>query len=177
MCDILRYAQADWKALISSRGRPPVIVPLWPPSRLSEMRPSLTPVRAFFSANRNPVILECQPLLASPLTPRMIPCVCVRVLLFFFSLSRLSSIVRNIVCIPATQPPRLNQRPPVSGCVAACAACTSISGSKYVGGSDIFEVCGNCGASRSKFPEVLGGLQRQRLFFFFFYCQLGAQDI
>lgn len=83
MCDILRYARADWKALISSRGRLPVIVPLWPPSRLSEMWPSLTPVRAFFSANRNPVILECQPLLASPLTPRMIPCVCVCV--FFFS--------------------------------------------------------------------------------------------
>lgn len=176
MCDILRYAQADWKALISSRGRLPVIVPLWPPSRLSEMQPSLTPVRAFFSANRNPVIFQCQPLLAFPLTPRMIPCVCV--CCCFFSLSHLSSIVRNIVCIPATQPPCLNQRPPVSGCVAACAACTSISGSKYVGGSDIFEVCSNCGASRSKFPEVLGGLQRQRRFLVcFFYCQLGAQDI
>lgn len=57
--------EEDWKALISSRGRPPVIIPLLAsPARLSEMRPGLTPVRAFFSSQAKTATLsfsECQP--------------------------------------------------------------------------------------------------------------------
>lgn len=41
MSDILWYAQTDWKVLISSRGRLPVIIPLWLCSRLSEMQLNL----------------------------------------------------------------------------------------------------------------------------------------
>ena len=80
------------------------------------------PVRAFFPANTRPVILKRQQLHAALLTPRMS---------VFVSCS--SSMVKKITNIPETQP-----GPAVLALVVNLCTCVW----KYVGGSDIFEVCG-----------------------------------
>lgn len=75
--------KADWKALISSRGRLPVIIPLWLLSRQSENAAELKPAWAFLFVKRNPVTLKCQPYLKTDMVfvSLLTPCMTLSVLL------------------------------------------------------------------------------------------------